>query len=231
MDKVKEIVPKHVAFIMDGNRRWARSKALPLMTGHARGYGRVEPTIEYARKKGIKYLTFWAFSTENWNRSEKEISYLMELFRKLFKEKYIERLAKDGVRIGVFGEIKPFPKDIRENIKKVIKSSYKNEKMFVNIALNYGGRDEIIRAVNSLIKAGKEKVTENEFSKRLYSVGQPDPDLIIRTSGEMRLSGFLSWQGAYSELYFTDKYWPDFDEKEFEKALLEYSRRQRRFGK
>jgi undecaprenyl diphosphate synthase len=221
---------KHVAFIMDGNRRWAKEKGLLALMGHAKGYQRVEPLVLHAQKIGIKHITFWAFSTENWKRDEKEIVYLMDLFRKLLRSNILTNLVKKGGRIVVLGDIEPFPEDIKKNIKKVITDSKDNTNIIVNIGLNYGGRAEILHAAQRMLSEGKAPTEEN-FSKYLYTAGQPDPDLIIRTGGEQRLSGFLAWQSVYSELYFPDVYWPDFTPEELDKALAEFAHRERRFGK
>lgn len=222
---------QHVAFIMDGNRRWAKEKNLQLVVGHTKGYQIIEPLISYAHKKGIKYLTFWAFSTENWKRDKNEISVLFQIFRKLFAGEIINRLHKKGVKINVLGDIDKFPDTIAENLKNLIAKTKNNTAITVNIGLNYGGREEILRAVNNLLQSGKKEVDEKTFSSFLYTKDQPDPELIIRTSGEKRLSGFFPWQSVYSELYFPKIYWPDFNEQEFEKALEEYIRRKRNFGK
>lgn len=222
---------QHVAFIMDGNRRWARKHNLPLFAGHTKGYQAMEPLISYAVKKNISYLTFWAFSTENWNRDKREVEILLRIFRKIFSGQIIDRLHKNGVKINVLGNIDLFPKDIVENIKKMIARTKDNTAITVNIGLNYGGRDEIVRAVNTVLKSKYKTVDETIFSSFLYTKDQPDPDLIIRTSGEERLSGFFPWQSVYSELYFPKVYWPSFNEKEFEKALKEFEKRKRRFGK
>jgi undecaprenyl diphosphate synthase len=241
---------QHVAFIMDGNRRWAREHHLPLFAGHTKGYQAIESLISYAVKKKIPHLTFWAFSTENWNRDKKEVEILLQIFRKIFAGEIVDRLYKNGAKINILGNINLFPKDIVDNIKKMVEMTRNNTTITVNIGLNYGGRDEIVHAVNSLLKEkikshaelvsaspetlkqvqGDKFITEEEFSQYLYTVGQPDPDLIIRTSGEKRLSGFFPWQSVYSELYFPKIYWPDFNEQEFEKALEEYVQRKRNFG-
>ncbi len=218
---------------MDGNRRWAKEKGLPGLTGHAKGYQRIEPLVAHAQKIGITHVTFWAFSTENWKRDEKEIVYLMNLFRKVFKSNILHNLIKKGGRIVILGDIEPFPEDIKENIKKVIADSQDNTKIVINIGLNYGGRAEILHAVQKMVQNNEDvsALTEERFSEYLYSQGQPAPDLIIRTGGEQRLSGFLAWQSIYSELYFPPIYWPDFTPKELDKAVEEFSHRQRRFGK
>lgn len=224
---------KHVAFIMDGNRRWAKEKGLPTLTGHAKGYRRIGPLVTHAQKLGIKHITFWAFSTENWKRDAEEVAYLMNLFRKTFTDGMLKKIIKNGGKIIVLGEIDPFPKDIQENIKKVIEDSKNNKEITVNIGLNYGGRAEILHVVQQLLKdkSGQSEITEEEFTHYLYTSNQPDPDLIIRTGGELRLSGFLAWQGVYSELSFPKKYWPEFGPDDFDDALAEYTRRKRNFGK
>jgi len=225
--------PQHIAFIMDGNRRWAKERHLPLLVGHSRGYERMQKVIDHAKIRGIKHLTFWAFSTENWKRSEEEVGYLLTLFRKILKGKLIADLIAKGGRIHILGEVEPFPDDIKEDIDRVVQQSKDNTDIVVNIALNYGGRLEIMRAVKSMLREGIDPtaVTDEVFSQYLFTNGQPDPDLIIRTGGEQRLSGFLPWQGVYSELYFSQVYWPDFDEKEFDRALEIFAERERRFGK
>lgn len=215
-------VPAHVAVIMDGNRRWAKSKGLPAIAGHAYAVEKtVEALIERAGEMGVKYLTLWAFSTENWGRAEDEVAGLMNLFRKAIKTKAGRFIAK-GARLRLIGDMSRFSEDIQAGMKQVMQESEKNEKITVTFALNYGGRDEIKRAVQ---KGGVD------FENQLDTVGMPDPDLIIRTGGEQRLSGFLMWQAAYSELYFTATFFPDFTPEKFDKAVEEYQRRQRRFGK
>lgn len=224
---------KHIAFIMDGNRRWAKVKRLPTLMGHAKGYKRIDPIVTHAQKLGIAHVTFWAFSTENWKRDKKEVTYLMNLFRDMFKGNLLKKLVKNGGRIIVLGDIQPFPQDIQENVKRVVEESKNNTSIIVNIGLNYGGRAEILHAIQTMMKDKKniDDLTEESFSHYLYTHDQPDPDLIIRTGGEQRLSGFLPWQGVYSELYFPKVYWPDFTEKELDKALEEFAERARRFGK
>lgn len=216
---------------MDGNRRWARVHNLPLMAGHKKGYEQLEPITRHAQKLGIQTVTFWAFSTENWSRDKEEVEYLLSLFRNLFKSKMLKRIKEKGGKIVVLGDIDPFPQDLQENIKKIVEETKDNTKITVNIALNYGGREEILYAVNSILRKGLKTVDATVFSTYLYSVYQKDPDMIIRTGGEKRLSGFLPWQSIYSELYFTEKYWPEFTTKEFDKAIKDYENRERRFGK
>lgn len=232
-------LPVHVAFILDGNRRWARARKLPYVVGHTKGYRRIEPVILHAKKLGIKHITFYAFSTENWHREKKEVEDLMNIFRRLFKSSMIDRLKKEGARIRVIGNLEDFAPDIVEKMKTVIKESKDNTAINVNIAMSYGGRQEIVRAVNMILadkvspskRTDLQKITEDEVNRYLFTEDQPDPDLIIRTGGEQRLSNFLTWQNVYSELYFTEKFWPDFSTKEFDKALADYDLRDRRFGK
>lgn len=227
---------KHVALIMDGNRRWAKLHKLPSFIGHRKGEERIEPIVDAAIATGINYLTFWAFSTENWNRSEKEVSFLLNLYRHNLHKK-IDGYHKKNVKINIIGNIGMFPTDIQKKSREWMKLTKDNARITVNFALSYGGRDEIIRAINKLSdnitmkQYNNEKITMDIFEKYLDTAGQPDPDLIIRTGGEQRLSGFLLWQSQYSELYFTQKYWPEFTPGEFKKAIEEYLKRQRRFGK
>lgn len=221
---------KHIAIILDGNRRWAKKKGLPAGAGHKEAVNRLEPLIEHAAKKGITHLTLYTFSTENWNRSPEEVSLLMNLFREFFSGKMMERLKNEGVKICTLGELDRFPEDIASSMRNTVEETAENTKITVNFALNYGGRAEIIRAINRLLAEKKESVDPETFSSYLYTTGQPDPDLIIRPGGEKRLSGFLLWQSEYSELYFTDTFMPDFTPEELDKAIEEYSARQRRFG-
>lgn len=224
-------VPTHVALIMDGNRRWASVRRLPISAGHLKATERLEPLIMHAKKCGVGYLTFWAFSTENWNRDRKEVELLMTVFRRFFKSSSIEKLKKNDVCIKVLGELDPFPKDIVKDIREIVEETKNNKSITVNMGLNYGGRAEILRAVKKMLVDKPKEITEEMFSQYLYTKGQPDPDLIIRPGGEQRLSGFLPWQSVYSEFYFTKTYWPDFNERELDKALEEYALRERRFGK
>lgn len=254
-----QTIPRHLAFIMDGNRRWAKAHKLATLMGHNRGAERIETIVEAAAKKGIEYTTFWAFSTENWNREQQEVDTLITVFRSVLSGPIVGRMIKNGVKLQVIGEYRAFPTDIVKRVEELKELSKDNSRITATIALNYGGRAEILAAVNKILneasssvfpaKAGiqvnKEFLTtgspimsgmtkivnEEMFSSYLYTKDQLDPDMIIRTGGEQRLSGFLPWQSVYSELYFTETFWPDFDEKEFEKALEEYGRRQRRFGK
>ena len=225
-------IPHHLAIIMDGNRRWARERNLPSLEGHRRGYEKLKEIAELCFKKGIGILTVFAFSTENWNRSKNEISYLMKLLKKAINES-LEMFDKDNIKIKVSGRLGELSYDLQKAILNTVEATRNNTKGVLNLALNYGGRIEIIDAVKRIIaqKISAEKIDEKVIQENLYANDLIDPDLIIRTSGEQRLSGFLLWQSAYSELYFTPKYWPDFTERDLDKALEEYSKRERRFGK
>jgi len=225
------IIPQHVAFIMDGNRRWARQNKLSLFLGHEHGARRLEPLVEYGLSQGIRFMTFWAFSTENWQRADEEVADILNVFRQALKDPMVKRLQEKGVRVSVIGDLTPFPADIKQEVERILEASKANKRMTVNIALNYGGRAEILQAIQILLDRKQTSVTEEEFSHLLYTAGQPDPDLIIRTGGELRLSGYLPWQAVYSELYFTPILWPDFGPEALEEALKDYKKRQRRFGK
>ncbi len=225
MQKINSLVPAHVAIIMDGNRRWARKNGLAIIRGHRKvAEEMIERLADFAIAKNIKYLTLWAFSTENWQRPPEEISGIMDLFRETFQTS-AKRLHEKQVRVAVIGDMSRFPKDIQDGVDFWIKETVNNQKLTVTFALNYGGRDEIRRAVQQ----GEENF--EQFMDTKQKIDLPDPDLLIRPGGEQRLSGFLTWQTVYTELYFTDVLMPDFDEAEFEKALAEYVLRQRRFGK
>lgn len=231
----KESLPKHVAIIMDGNRRWAKEKGLPFFEGHIRGEEKIESIVDRSIELGISYITFWAFSTENWQRSKKEVEFLLALYRNNLNKK-IGNFHKKNVKINVLGDLSMFPDDIQRLTYDWINKTKVNEKITVNLALSYGGRDEILRAISKLYtnlqpKTYNLKPTSKEFEKHLDTAGQPDPDLLVRTGGEYRLSGFMLWQIAYSELYFSKTLWPDFTPREFDKAIIEYQKRQRRFGK
>jgi len=210
-------IPKHIALIMDGNRRWARKKGLSVLEGHKAGEDRIEPIIDCALEWGIPYLTFWAFSTENWRRSQKEVTFLLNLYRKDLSKR-VDNFHKKNVKINIIGNLSMFPEDIQEKTRQWVDKTKDNKKITVNIALSYGGRDEIIRAINKLPEQ-IDNLTIEQFSNYLDTANQPDPDLLIRTGGEKRLSGFLLWQLEYTELYFTDTLWPDFTVEEFKKAL------------
>jgi undecaprenyl diphosphate synthase len=228
-------VPKHVAIIMDGNGRWATSRGWNRSMGHAQGCARVKGIIREADRLGVKYLTLYCFSTENWSRPAEEVSALMELLRDyLLQER--QELMENNVKLETFGDISRIPDAIREILTETKTLLSKNTGMVLNFCLNYGGRAEILRSVQLLaeaVKAGKlepSQITEEDISSGLYSAGIPDPDLIIRTSGEARISNFLLWQLAYSELYITETLWPDFEASHLQAALEAYGRRKRRFG-
>ncbi len=232
MAKKSNNIPTHIAIIMDGNRRWAAKKGLGPIEGHQYAAEKaIEPIVERALEKGIKFLTFWAFSTENWKRDKKELKGLFEIFRKGLEEK-TEKLDQKGVKLQILGDIAKFPKDIAKKAIEGVKKTAKNDKITVSFALNYGGRPEILRAVKRMLeeKVSSKKLNETIFSSYLDTNGMPDPDLIIRTGGEKRLSGLLPWQSVYAEIYFTDTLWPDFTPSKFDRAIADYQKRTRRFG-
>ncbi len=228
MKEIKNI-PEHVAVIMDGNGRWAKKRLMPRTFGHGAGMNAMIAMARKAKSMGIKYLTVYALSTENLARPQEELEGLYSLFRKYFT-KNVKELYAEGAAVRVIGDISVLPRDVIKLVEEGVANSPEDAQFFVVLALNYGARAEIARMVNGAISRG-ERVTEEDISNLLDTRGMPDPDLIIRTGGEIRLSNFLLWQAAYSELYFTDVLFPDFDEKEFEKAVADYSRRNRRFGK
>ena len=235
MHKVKK-VPAHIAFIMDGNGRWAKERFLPRTAGHREGAKRIKEIIKTAHDLGVKVVTFFAFSTENWKRSKNEINVLFHILNS-FLEREIRELDKNNMRFMVIGRDQPIPEALQKKIARAQDKTRDNSAMSVVIALNYGARQEIVDAAKSLVEdalAGKiraQELDEKVFSSYLYTAGLPDPDLLIRTSGEMRISNFLLWQLSYAELYFTKVYWPDFNKEEFLKAVEEYQERNRRFGK
>jgi len=229
----KTNIPKHIAIIMDGNRRWAEKERKSVGEGHEAGAKILDQIVKKASEIGVKHLTVYTLSTENWRkRSAGEVKGIFELLIRIWQEKKKEYQER-GVRLFMLGNFQAFPRKVARAISEILKIVLKHERIKVNLALNYGGRDEIVKAVQEIIKEGiaPEKVNEEAISNHLYTNGQPDPDLIIRTGGEIRLSNFLLWQMSYSELYFTDILWPDFGPEELVKAILEYQRRQRRFGK
>lgn len=235
MEEQKSKVPNHVAIILDGNGRWAKAKGMPRNYGHAQGSKNVERICEEAYKMGIQYLTVYAFSTENWKRSEEEVTGLMTLLRNYMKT-CLKTAEKNRMCVHVIGEKSKLAPDIQSRIAELEEATKENDGLHFTIALNYGSRDEITRAVNHIyedMEAGvlpKAPVTEEIISNYLDTTGLPDPDLLIRTSGELRLSNFLLWQLAYSEFYFADVHWPDFTKEELEKAVAHYNKRDRRFG-
>jgi undecaprenyl diphosphate synthase len=239
------MIPHHIAIIMDGNRRWAKEHHLPITEGHRRVADRIlEPLVEHAAKRGVKYLTFWAWSTENWKRSAEEVANIMGIFRHVIRKQW-ERLHKKGVCIKIIGNIEQFDEDIKKALTDVVEATRHNTTITTVFALNYGGRDELIRAANKAIShqlsamsktndihhlAQCCKLNADSFSPFLDTTGIPDPDLIIRTGGQQRLSGFLLWQSEYSELYFPKWYMPDFTSDRLDEAIEEFTRRKRNFG-
>ncbi len=225
-------LPNHVAIIMDGNGRWAKKRGLPRLEGHQAGAQNIRPIIKCLNQYHIKYVTLYGFSTENWNRPEDEVTGLLHLFEESIN-KYVSELHENGIKLRHLGHLEELPQGLQLAINKATKLTKNNTSMTLSFALNYGGRLEILDAVRRIKAEGIpiQNIDERLFNSYLYTAGLPDVDLVIRTSGEFRTSNFLIWQAAYSEYYFTDVLWPDFNEKELEKALLAYSQRQRRFGR
>lgn len=228
-------IPAHVAIIMDGNRRWARERKIDYRLGHKEGAKTLEKIVRYAKKAGIKYITVYAFSTENWKRSSEEVSALM-LLLKTYLDDYGKRADTENIKVKVLGDISALTPGLQKSIKKCEERTKDNDGIYFSICINYGGRDEIVHAVKSIsqdVKDGKIKIddiNEDLMNNYLYTKEIPDPDLIIRTSGELRTSGFLTWQSVYSEYLFMDKYWPDFSEEDIDFAIKEYQKRNRKFG-
>ncbi|MBQ9673868.1 MAG: isoprenyl transferase [Ruminococcus sp.] len=229
------ILPEHVGIIMDGNGRWAKKRGLPRSAGHSAGANNFRKIIRYCSDIGIKYLTMYAFSTENWRRPEDEVSALMKLFKQ-YLEEALRDFKDDSIKLRFIGDTTAFREDIQELMKEAVEGSKDRDGMVLNLAMNYGGRDEIVRAakvISERVLKGEispEEINEQMISDSIYTAGQPDPDLIIRPSGEYRTSNFLLWQSAYSEYVIMDKLWPDFSKDDMNFALLEYAKRNRRFG-
>jgi undecaprenyl diphosphate synthase len=227
--------PRHVAIVMDGNGRWAKRRLLPRLEGHRQGAKSVRRAVEFCRRNGIGFLTLYAFSTENWKRPQGEVSGLMKLLMQ-FIDSELEEIHANDIQLMTIGDLQRLPPHVVEKIRTAIEKTSQNKSMVLNIALSYGGRQDIVNAVlqvHEAIQAGeieRSEVTEKTFEQYLDTAGIPDPDLLIRTGGEQRLSNFLLWQSAYAELYFSSVLWPDFDDNEFMKAIEEYRSRQRRFG-
>ena len=228
-------MPKHIAIIMDGNRRWAREKGLDIKQGHKQGAKTLEEIVRYANKIGLKYITVYAFSTENWKRAKEEVGALMLLLQ-TYLDDYSKRADTENIKVKILGDISALSEGMQKSIAKCMERTKNNTGITFNIALNYGGRDEIIKATKKIAKKVKENelqiedITEETISNALYTEGQPDPDLLIRTSGELRTSGFLPWQIVYSEFLFIDKNWPDFNEADLDYAIQIYQNRNRKFG-
>lgn len=232
----KENMPKHIAIIMDGNRRWAKEKGLETKLGHKAGAETLEELTYFANDIGIEYLTVYAFSTENWKRTKEEVGALM-LLLKSYVDKFLKKADTNNIRVRILGDIEKLDKDLRESIMKIVEKSSKNTGLTLNIAFNYGGRAEIVRATKQIAEKvvsneiNLDEITEQTISDNLYTAGEPDPDLLIRTSGELRLSGFLLWQSAYTEFLFMDKYWPDFSKEDLLDAIKTFQNRKRNLGK
>lgn len=229
-------VPEHVAIIMDGNGRWAKKRGLPRAAGHRAGADSVKKIVQSCDQLGIKYLTLYAFSSENWSRPQNEVRALMELLEKFLKERLPEML-KDNVRLRAIGRLDMLPQNVRDELQHAIEKTANNTAVTMTLALSYGGREEIVDAAKSIAKAAvageldPESITNDTFASHLYTADIPDPDLLIRTSGELRLSNFLLWQLSYAEIVITEKLWPDFRHDELVSAVEEFSKRDRRFGK
>lgn len=230
--ELPEKIPTHVAIIMDGNGRWALSRGLPRLAGHRAGTENLRRIIEACIEFGVHYLTIYAFSTENWGRPLEEVQGLMRILEAVI-DRELQELHDQGVQLHHIGRLDRLDPSLREKVEHAIEYTKDNNRLVLNVAFNYGGRDEIVCAIQRMIKDGveAEDVTDELVSQYLFTAGVPDPDLIIRTSGELRGSNFLIWQGAYCEWYFTPTYWPDFDKEQFRLALEEYGHRQRRYGR
>ncbi len=227
-----EHIPQHIVLFPDGNRRWAREKGLHTLEGHKQGYNNLLDFSQWCKERGVKTLTAFGFSTENWNRSKEEVDYLMKLLEKCLRDN-IEKYNKDGVRVRVIGQRDRLPAPLREAIKITEDATKNNKNLHLNLAISYGGKWDILQAIKKIVdeKIPAEKIDEKLFENYLSTAGLPSPDFVIRAGGEKRMSNFVLWQAAYSELYFSPKYWPDFSEKDFDSALAEFDSRQRRFGK
>jgi undecaprenyl diphosphate synthase len=230
-DQKLEKVPRHVAIIMDGNGRWAQARGLPRLAGHRAGTENLRPILEAAAEFGIEILTIWAFSTENWRRPEVEVRGLLRILRRMIRRE-LRELHRQGVRLNHIGQLDRLPESLRAQVREAIELTKENDRIVLNVAFDYGGRAEIVRAVRRIIQEGipAEAVDEDLLSSYMYTAGQPDPDLIIRTGGELRTSGFMLWQSAYTEYYITPTFWPDFGRQELRQALVEFGHRDRRFG-
>ena len=232
----RERLPRHVAVIMDGNGRWAQRRGLTRIEGHKRGKDSVRAVVETSRRLGIPYLSLFAFSTENWQRPRREVAALMGLLRRYLRTE-LNKMMKNGVRVVAIGDTARLPDPVREELELAIEKTRDNTRLMVGLCVSYGGREDILRAARSLARAAQQgtlnpdDIDEQAFANSLGTAGMPDPDLLIRTSGEMRLSNFYLWQSAYTEIYVTDTLWPDFREKQFLEALAHFQKRERRFGR
>jgi len=230
-DAKLDVVPRHVAIIMDGNGRWARARGLPRLAGHRAGTENLRPILEASAEFGIEILTIWAFSTENWQRPESEVQGLLRILGRMIKRE-LKELHKQGVQLHHIGRLSLLPERLQKQVLDAIALTKDNQRIILNVAFDYGGRAEIVQAVQRIMRDGvpADMVNEELLSRYMYTAGQPDPDLIIRTGGEQRTSGFMLWQSAYSEYYITPCFWPDFDREELLKALIAFCQRDRRFG-
>lgn len=231
----KEAMPKHIAIIMDGNRRWAKANGKSISQGHKEGAKTLEKIVRYANQIGLGYITVYAFSTENWKRAEEEVKALMLLLQS-YLDDYTKRADTENIRVKILGDISQLSEGMQKSIFRCMERTKENTGVTFNIALNYGGRDELLKGIKEIAKQVKseeleiEKITEEAVSNHLYTRGMPEPDLLIRTSGEKRLSNFLPWQLVYTEFLFIDKNWPDFTEEDLDQAIIEYQKRIRKFG-
>ena len=230
-EKELEHVPRHVAVIMDGNGRWARARGLPRLAGHRAGTENLRPILEACVEFGIEILTIWAFSTENWRRPEAEVRGLLRILERMIRRE-LRELHKQGVKLRHIGRLDRLPERLQREVLEAIELTRDNDRIVLNVGFDYGGRAEIVQAVQQIIRDGipAEEVTEDLLSQYMYTAGQPDPDLIIRTGGDLRTSGFMLWQSAYTEYYITPTFWPDFGREELYEALVAFSQRDRRFG-
>jgi len=231
----ENVLPKHIAIIMDGNRRWAKEKGIETKLGHKQGAETLKKIAKYANNIGIKYMTVYAFSTENWKRSEEEVGALMFLLQK-YVEDFLTGEGLENIKVNILGDITKLNDSLQKSINKIMEKSKNNTGLVLNIAFNYGGRAEIVKATQKIatdVKNGVvnvEEIDENMFSNALYTAGQPDPDLLIRPGGEQRISNYLLWQLAYTEFYFIQKFWPDFSEEDLDEAISKFVKRNRKFG-
>ena len=231
----KQYMPRHIAIIMDGNRRWAKAQGKPASFGHKAGAKTLEKIVRYANKIGLEYITVYAFSTENWKRTEEEVKALMMLLQS-YLDDYSKRADTENIRVKILGDISALAPGMQKSIYNCMERTKDNTGVTFNIALNYGGRDELVKAIKQIAQEVKdekieiEDISEEMVSNNLYTKGEPDPDLLIRTSGELRLSNFLPWQLVYTEFLFIDKNWPDFTEEDLDNAIIEYEKRTRKFG-
>ena len=230
-EKKLEAVPRHVAIIMDGNGRWAKSRGMPRLAGHRAGTENLRPILEASVEFGIEILTIWAFSTENWRRPEAEVKGLLRILERMIQRE-LRELHKQGVRLRHIGQMDRLPGRLQKQVKDAIELTKDNDRIVLNVAFDYGGRAEIVHAVQQIIRAGiaADEVNEELLSAHMYTAGQPDPDLIIRTGGDLRTSGFMLWQSAYTEYYITPTFWPDFGREELFQSLVAFGQRDRRFG-